>query len=117
MRPRAIRDLTQLADAEFYAELAKGLRLCAANALQLWRDARAVLRPDRPQGFNILRLFVEEEAAKFHILLDAVRRPRQPAGILSRQLGYFNQHLAKGLYALYYNLFSRPPSWSGFVRM
>lgn len=106
MRPRAVKDLTQLADTEFFAEVAKGLRLCVANSLQLWRDARTLLMADRPQGFNILSLFVEEEAAKFHILLDAVRCPRQPADVLSRQLGYFNQHLAKGLYALYYNRFS-----------
>jgi hypothetical protein len=49
---------------------------------------------------------VEEEAAKFHILLDAVRCPRQPAHLFARQLGYFNQHLAKGLYAEYYNFAS-----------
>lgn len=105
MRPRAIKDLSQLGDTEFFAELAKGLRLCLANALQLWRGALRLLAADRRQGFNILQLFVEEEAAKFHILLDAVRCPRQPADVLSRQLGYFNQHLAKGLYAWYYNWF------------
>jgi hypothetical protein len=60
----------------------------------------------RPQGFEILRLFVEEEAAKFHILLDAVRCPRQPPDRFARQLGYFNQHLAKGIYAKYYNFAS-----------
>jgi AbiV family abortive infection protein len=105
MRPRAIKDLSQLEDAELFVEIAEGMRLCAANALRLWRDARKLLMANRHQGFSILRIFVEEEAAKFHILLDAVRCPRQPADVFARQLGYFNQHLAKGLYAIYHNMF------------
>lgn len=106
MRPRAIKDLTQLADAELFVELARGMRLCLVNALRLWRDARRLLVANRPQGFNILCSCLEEEAAKFHILLDAVRCPRQSASVFSRQLDYFNQHLAKGLYARYYDMFS-----------
>jgi len=106
VKPRAIKDLSQLDDAELFSEVSKGLRLCVVNSLRLWRDARELLASRRPQGSAILRLFVEEEAAKFHILLDAVRCPRQPADRFGRQLGYFNQHLAKGLYAKYYNLFS-----------
>lgn len=104
MRPRAIKDLSQLDDAHLFSEVSEGLRLCVWNALRLWRDAQKLRVSHRPQGFEILRLFVEEEAAKFHILLDAVRCPRQPADRFARQLGYFNQHLAKGLYAEYYNL-------------
>jgi hypothetical protein len=46
---------------------------------------------------------VEEEAAKFHILLDAARCPRNPQDIFARQLKYFSQHLARGLYAMCYN--------------
>jgi AbiV family abortive infection protein len=106
MRPRSIVQLCELDDAAFFSEIAKGMCLCVANSLRLWRDARRLLSPKRPQGFSILRAFVEEEAAKFHILLDAVRCPRQPPNILSRQLRYFNQHLPKGLYATYYNIFS-----------
>ena len=106
MRPRAIKDLSQLSDAGLFSALSKGLRLCVGNALTLWRDALKLLAADRPQGFEILRLFNEEEAAKFHILLDAVRCPREPADRFSRQLSYFNQHLAKGLYAEYYSIFS-----------
>lgn len=106
MRPRAIKDLTQLQDLELFREVARGMYLCLLNALRLWRDARRLLAANRPQGFNILQSFVEEEAAKFHILLDAVRCPREQPDLFSRQLGYFNQHLAKGLYADYYS--SRP---------
>jgi len=106
VRPRAIKDLSQLNDAELLSEVSEGLRLCVGNALRLWRDARKLRVSRRPQGFEILRLFVEEEAAKFPILLDAVRCPRQPADRFAQQLGYFNQHLAKGLYAEYYNFAS-----------
>jgi len=106
MKPRSIRQLSELDDPEFFKEVATGLRLCAANALKLWRDARKLLNPKRPQGFSILQHFAEEEAAKFHILLDAARCPRQPGEVFSRQLGYFNAHLAKGMYATYYNIFA-----------
>ena len=41
-----------------------------------------------------------EEAAKYHILLDAVRTDRR-ATAFSTQLSRFNDHLAKGLYAGY----------------
>jgi len=107
VKPRAIKDLSQLNDAELFSEMSKGLRLCVGNSLRLWRDARRLRVSRRPQGFEILQLFVEEEAAKFHILLDAVRCPRQPADRFARQLGYFNHHLSKGLYAEYYN-FAHP---------
>jgi AbiV family abortive infection protein len=107
VKPRAIKDLFNVNDAEFLAEVSAGLRLCLGNAQRLWRDARKLCTSRRPQGFEILRLFAEEEAAKFHILLDAVRCPRKPADRFVRQLSYFNQHLAKGLYAGYYN-FVRP---------
>jgi AbiV family abortive infection protein len=106
VRLRAIRNLSQLNDSELLSEVSEGLRLCVGNALRLWCDARRLRESRRPQGFEILRLFVEEEAAKFHILLDAVRCLRQPADRFARQLGYFNQHLAKGLYAEYYNFAS-----------
>jgi AbiV family abortive infection protein len=100
MRPRAIKDLDQLCDRDFFREAAAGMRLCVVNALNLWRDARALARARRHQGFRIIQCFVEEEAAKFLILLDAVRCPRQPdKKLFTRQLGYFTDHLAKGIYA------------------
>jgi len=42
-----------------------------------------------------------EEAAKFFILLDAVRCPKTSRHF-GRQLRYFYDHLAKGIYALHY---------------
>ena len=95
---RGTKGLAQLTDREFFGETARGLRLVVANALSLWRDYQVLQRRGRQQGGEILRAFVEEEAAKFFILLDAVRCPR--AGpFLGRQLTYFYSHLAKGIYA------------------
>ena len=53
---------------------------------------------DRARGCEILANLAEEEAAKYLILIDAVRCPRDTPNF-GRQLAKFNQHLAKGLYA------------------
>jgi AbiV family abortive infection protein len=101
MRAKAIRDLDQLADEQLFTQLSAGMTYCLKNALTLWRDAVVLRRAHRAQAFRITEFFIAEEAAKFHILLDAARCPRQ-GGRLSRQLGYFVQHLPKGIYAEYY---------------
>lgn len=102
MTPRAIADLGQLDDDQFFAEVATGMQLCLTNALGLWQDAQLLRTNRRSQGFQIIKLLVEEEAAKVHILLDAARCPRLPSERRLRQLKYFINHLARGLYAEYY---------------
>ncbi|MCH7745706.1 MAG: AbiV family abortive infection protein, partial [Chloroflexi bacterium] len=69
------------------------------NANRIEQDAKMLAENDRFDGGSILRLFVEEEAAKVLILMDAVRCPRDNKRLFSRQLGYFNDHLAKRIYA------------------
>jgi AbiV family abortive infection protein len=101
MRPRAVPDLLQRPDEERLAEFATGMRCCLTNALHLWRDVTCLAKAHRPQGVRILMLLAEEEAAKFHILLDAARCPPDAHDLLARQLKYFSQHLARGLYARY----------------
>jgi len=100
--PRALADLTQLNDAALFVELARGMRLSLLNALQLWRDARFLARTGRPQSCHIIKFLVEEDAAKFHILLDVARCPREPHERFSRHLTHFSEHLARGLYTEYY---------------
>lgn len=51
-------------------------------------------------GARVLRLLSEEEAAKYLILIDALRCPRQPVTPFVAQLSRFGDHLAKGLYAV-----------------
>jgi hypothetical protein len=93
---RAIRALTDFADADFFAQMSQGLELVLRSACRLAEDADTLGQLGRGQGSRVLRLIAEEEAAKFLILLDAVRCPRQTLG---RQLDHFYNHLAKGIYA------------------
>ncbi len=99
MRAKAIRDLAQLSDAELFRVVAEGLELISKNAARLEQDARVLYDQERPQGYRALLGHAKEEAAKVLILLDAVRCPRQPSDIFTRQLGAFDRHLAKGVYA------------------
>ena len=99
MRPRATKDLAQLTDSAFLAEVAEGLGLIIANARRLYASATVLAEAKRFHGARVLQALSEEEASKHLILLDAVRCPRQPSDRFASQLGRFNDHLAKGLYA------------------
>lgn len=98
MKARRIKDLPP-SDAKFFRAVSEGLSHILANATRLESSARALKDAGHSQGTEVLRSIAEEEAAKFLILIDAVRCPRQPANVWSRQLGYFNRHLARGIYA------------------
>lgn len=104
MRVKAIRDLAERPDGEFFEEVATGLALTAKNALSLEHDARELWQQKRGPGQAVLRALAAEESAKFLILLDAVRCPRDPRDVFERQLSRFHNHLAKGIYAQYCNL-------------
>lgn len=99
MRPKAIRDLVQLSDKDFLAQISVGFERVLQNAIRIDQDAESLRKQNRPNGCRILSGMAEEEATKCLILIDAVRCPRIPPEILSRQLGRFNDHLSKGLYA------------------
>jgi AbiV family abortive infection protein len=96
MRTRAIRDLAQLPDEAVFEELSTGLDLVFKNASRLDEDAQALWNEGRSQGSEILTAICAEEAAKFLILIDAIRCPSDR---LSSQLNRFYDHLAKGIYA------------------
>jgi len=102
VRVKAIQDLAQLSDAAFFEQVAVGTALCLSNAKRIYGDHASLVSAERPRGAEILRLTAEEEASKVLILLDAVRCPRTKlAAEFGRQLQYFNDHLAKGIYAQY----------------
>jgi AbiV family abortive infection protein len=102
MRVKAIQDLSQLTDDALYAEIAAGAAICFSNSHQIYSDSLLLNQLRRPAGSEILRLAAEEEAAKVLILVDAVRCPRiERQSDFNRQLQYFNDHLAKGIYAQY----------------
>ncbi len=99
MRSRAIRDLVQLPDAELFAEVSKGLAVIFENATRIAASVQILAKEKQYRGAKILEAISDEEAAKYLILLDAIRCPRKPERRLSDQLDKFNQHLAKGIYA------------------
>jgi hypothetical protein len=102
MRVKAIQGLSQLTDDALFVEVENGAALCVSNARQIHSDSLTLGDLERPAGTEILRLAAEEEAVKALVLLDAVRCPRvERSAEFSRQLQYFNDHLAKGIYAQY----------------
>ena len=99
MRVKAIGDLAQLSDTELFEQVAEGLKLCFSNAAVMLEDAEVLATRERARGAEILRQAAEEEASKILVLLDAVRCPRATnPDAFARQLQYFNDHLAKGIY-------------------
>jgi AbiV family abortive infection protein len=100
MRAKAILDFGQLSDKEFFAEISKGLKHILENATQIHQDANLLAEHKHSRGYSILSNVAEEEASKFHILMDAVRCPRHPdKNMFNQQLKRFHSHLAKGIYA------------------
>ena len=110
MRERRIKDLVQLSDTDFIRTTSEGLSLIVENAGQLATAAKSLKDAKHPQGTEILKLMAGEEAAKFLILMDAVRCPLKETKLRSRTLGYYYNHLARGIYA---DLASAPSSASG----
>ena len=106
MRVRAIKDLNQLSQNDFLQKVSSGLNLILQNANYLIDDAKLLLERDSNAANNgvwILRGIAEEEAAKFLILIDAVRCPKKHERF-EKHLQNFNDHVAKGIYAKYYNM-------------
>src|SRR5215813_12890465 len=98
MRERALRDICQLNDAELFATLAEGMDHILCNAEEYYTDSEHMADHKRGPSFGVLRNIAEEEAAKYLILLDAVRCPRQGSRF-SKHLKRFYEHLARGIYA------------------
>ncbi len=63
MRARAIKDLTQLPDEEFFRAVSEGLSHTLANATRLESSARALKDAGHSQGTEVLRSTAGEEAA------------------------------------------------------
>ncbi len=96
---RAIKDLCQLPDARLFEEVATGIGHVVKVVGRLDTATHSLSEAGDHHAARILGNLAEEEAAKVLILLDAVRCPRKRQIERSRVLGYFHDHLAKGLYA------------------
>jgi AbiV family abortive infection protein len=104
MRNKAIKDLSQLADEDLFSQIEEGLKLIYDHMRSIKLDAELLAKKGRGRGCNILKSVLEEESAKFLVLLDAIRCPRNSPEIFTRHLVRFNSHLAKGVYSRIYEL-------------
>lgn len=98
MRHRAIKDLSQLSDSDLFIQVAKGLEHIVNNAQGFYADSELLATQLRGPSSRVLRTIAEEEAAKYLILIDAVRCHKQSKDF-TRQLGRFYCHLSRGIYA------------------
>jgi hypothetical protein len=108
----AINRLGQLKGPDLFREVSAGI----GHVLELVDELDAAVRrllqtteADRPsilgnRPAKVLQNLAQEEAAKVLILLDTVRCPRARHEERTRTLGYFSQHVAKGIYAEVCNL-------------
>lgn len=96
---RAIKDLCQLSDADFFREVATGIMHIVESATRLVSAAQKLAEHGHDHVTRIVGDLAGEEAVKGLILLDAVRCPRNRSDDKTRTLGYFHDHLAKGIYA------------------
>jgi hypothetical protein len=99
MKTKAIADLTQLSDPDFFSEVSAGLDHTLQSAVGLEQAAALLADQGHTRGYRILLRMAEEEAAKFLILLDAVRCPRTPPEQLGQHLKRIYNHLVKKIYA------------------
>lgn len=99
MEPRMSHLLANLADPAFFASVSQGLELIVKNVAEIDECAQALVGSAAGRGRNILWAVAAEEAAKYLILLDAVRCPKNRPADRAQQLKRFNRHLAKGIYA------------------
>lgn len=103
MKKSSITHLSQLSDNDLFKEVAKGLNLIFENTKSIEDDSIFLAKNNR-RGCRILRNISNEESAKFLILIDLIRCDRnsdEGKSHFTRQLSYFNNHLAKLIYAEY----------------
>ncbi|MDE2997730.1 MAG: AbiV family abortive infection protein [Gemmatimonadota bacterium] len=96
---RAIKDLCQFDDSRLFKEVEEGISHLLMNVDRLDAAAHRLSAVNDHQSARILGSLAQEEAAKVFILLDAVRCPTNKPRDRKRTLGYFYDHLAKGIYA------------------
>lgn len=102
MESRAIPKIANIAQPQRNVVIAEGLTVIAEHVEALkaaWTDHQQL--PHR-RGIDALGALAAEEAAKFMIMLDAVRFGTQDSQTVFRQLQRTNDHLAKGIYAEFY---------------
>ena len=95
---RAIKDLCQRAEPDFLEEVSAGIHLIIESVNELCSASQKLRKTRSHRSGRILQNLAKEEADKVLILVDSVRCPREKREERSRTLGYFYNHLAKGIY-------------------
>lgn len=95
---RAIGNLERLSDTDLFKELSEGISLIVDNAVSLDETAHRLYREKEFRASEIMLGFAEEEAAKFLILIDFVRCPRD-SDRRTQMLNRFHDHVEKRAYA------------------
>ena len=86
-------------DDDLIAGVAEGLELIAEHVAHLQRSVETLARAKEPRGIATVRAVADEEAAKYLILVDAIRCPHTAQKARYRQLTYCGYHVPKGIYA------------------
>jgi AbiV family abortive infection protein len=98
-RTRKLVDVVRaMPEADFLGWVAEGLVLVLKHAERLHRAQVALTDSRQHHAARIVHSICEEEAAKFLILVDIVRCPRNP-DLRAEQARRFEDHIAKGIYA------------------
>lgn len=95
----AIKHLMQLSMNDRLGTISEGIGHTVENLRRLQEAAKALHAAEHWQTSQIMEGFAVEEAAKVLILIDVVRCPPSRHRDLSRTVGYFDNHLAKRIYA------------------
>lgn len=110
VQPRATKSLVSLSAANFYVAVAEGLGLIAEHVDALVSGIEQLSTSGTGRAVEVVAALAEEEAAKYLIMVDAVRCPFDQQKVRAVQLGRFGDHLAKGIYARVTEM--RPASWT-----
>ena len=95
---RSIKNLCQLPDDALFKEVETGISHIMDVVNRLSTAAEGLHGRKHHYPSRVLEYFAAEEAAKVLILVDAARCPKNKGAEKSRTLGYFYDHIAKGIY-------------------
>jgi AbiV family abortive infection protein len=99
MKPRMVHVLADAADEKLIREVARGLTLLLEHVAELHKSVETIVKNKHARGIAAIQTIADEEAAKYLILLDAIRCPPSAKRELSQQLRRCSNHLAKDIYA------------------
>ena len=102
MKERQLKRLAELALPDRLTAVAEGLK-AIARSVEAQSEELERIHATAPRASLLLKTLAEEEAAKAFILIDYLRPPRgTPAAAVATHLGRAYDHVARGVYAFYY---------------